>query len=46
MDISIYSSISAALGVLVGVVSSLIFREKLGIFSYLAAAVACVAVII
>ena len=46
MDISVYTPIGSALGIVVGVVASLIFREKLGIFSYLAAAVACAALII
>ena len=46
MDISVYTPISSALGIVIGVVASLIFREKLGVFSYLAAAVACAALII
>lgn len=46
MDISVYTPICSALGILIGVVASLVFKEKLGIFSYLAATVACVALII
>ena len=46
VDISIYTPVWSALGVIISLTASIIFREKLGIFSYLAAAVACVAVII
>ena len=46
MDVSIYSPISSALGIIVGLVGSLIFREKLGVFAYVAVAVACIALII
>ncbi|MBE6548943.1 MAG: hypothetical protein E7670_00780 [Ruminococcaceae bacterium] len=46
LDVSIYSPISSALGIIVGLVGSLIFRERLGVFAYIAAAVACVAVVI
>ncbi|MBQ9086898.1 MAG: hypothetical protein IJY47_06890 [Clostridia bacterium] len=46
MDVSIYSPISSAIGIMVGLVGSLIFRERLGVFSYVAAALACAAVII
>jgi drug/metabolite transporter (DMT)-like permease len=46
MDLSVYTPVSSAIGVIVAVIASVIFRERLGIFSYLAAAVACVAVII
>ena len=46
MDVSIYSPISSALGIIVGLVGSLIFRERLGVFAYIAVAVACVALII
>lgn len=46
LDVSIYSPISSALGIIVGLVGSLIFREKLGVFAYVAAAVAGLAVII
>ncbi len=46
MDLSVYTPVSSAIGVIVAVLASLLFREKLGLFSYLAAAVACVAVII
>ena len=33
-------------GVVIGLLGSLLFRERLGVLSYVAAAVACVAVII
>ena len=46
MDLSMYSPISAAIGVVIGLLGSLLFRERLGVLSYVAAAVACVAVII
>ena len=46
IPLSLYSPISSALGVLIAVTASLLFREKLGIFSYLAAALAVLAVII
>ena len=46
MDLSVYTPVSSAIGVIVAVIASVIFRERLGIFSYLAAAVACTAVII
>ena len=46
LDVSIYSPISSALGIITGLVGSLMFREKLGVFAYIAAAFACVAVII
>ena len=46
MDLSVYTPVASAIGVIVAVIASIIFREKLGIFSYLAAAVACAAVII
>lgn len=46
MDVSLYTPISSALGIIIGVIGSLLFRERLGAFSYIAAAVACVAVII
>ena len=46
MDLSVYTPVASAIGVIVAVIASVIFREKLGIFSYLAATVACVAVFI
>ena len=46
MDVSVYTPVTAALGVVSGVVASLIFREKLGVFSYISALLALVAVII
>ena len=46
LDVSIYSPISSALGIIVGVIGSLMFKEKLGVYAYIAAAVSCIAVII
>ena len=46
LDVSVFTPISSALGILTGVIVSLLLREKPGIFSYLAAAVACLAVIL
>lgn len=46
LDVSIYSPISSSLGIIVGVIGSLMFKEKLGVYAYIAAAVACIAVII
>ena len=46
IELSVYTPIVSAIGVLSGVVGSLLFRERLGGFSYLAAAVALLAVVI
>ena len=46
IDLSVYTPITSAIGVLSGVVGSLLFRERLGVFSYLAAAVAAFAVLL
>ena len=46
MELSVYTPVSSAIGIIVAVIASLIFRERLGLFSYLAAAVACGAMII
>jgi drug/metabolite transporter (DMT)-like permease len=46
VNLSVYTPVSAAYGVVVSVVASLCFREKLGIYSYLGAAVAILAMII
>lgn len=46
MEIGIYTTVTAAFGVIISVVASLIFREKLGVFAYIAAALACIAVMI
>lgn len=46
LDVSIYSPVSSALGIIAGVIGSLIFKEKLGVFAYVAVAVALIAVII
>ena len=44
MDVSIYSPLTTAIGILVGLVGSWIFCERLGRFSYLAAAVSVVVI--
>ena len=46
IDVSVYSPVTSALGILSGVVASLIFRERLGALSYIAAVLSCVAVFI
>ena len=46
IDVLVYTPISSAVGIISGVVGSLIFKEKLSIYSYLAALVALAAVII
>lgn len=46
VDMSMFSPISNSLNIISSVLASLLFREKLGIYSYIAVAVACVAVII
>lgn len=46
IDVSVYTPIMSALGIISGVVASLLFREKLGVLSYVAAAVACVTVVL
>ena len=46
MDMSVFNPMASAFGIIAGLVASLIFREKLGPLSYLAAAAAVVAVII
>lgn len=46
MDVSLYTPISSAVGMVLAVVSSWLFRERLGILSYLATALACVAFIL
>ena len=46
MDVSLYSALSSAMGVLTGVIGSLLFKEKQGIFAYLAVVIACVAILI
>ena len=46
MDVSVFNPMASAFGIIAGLVASLIFREKLGLLSYLAAAAAVVAVII
>lgn len=46
IDVSLYSAITSAVGILTGVVGSFIFRERLGKFSYIAAAIAAVSILI
>lgn len=46
MDVSLYTPIASAVGILLAIVGSWIFRERLGLYSYLAAAVACVAILL
>ena len=46
LDVSLFSPINSALGIVVGVLVSLLFKERLGIFSYIAAAVAIVAIFV
>lgn len=46
MDVSAYTPVTSALGVIAGVVASLLFREKLGLFSYISAFLALIAVVI
>ena len=46
VDLSVYTPVSSAYGIVVSVVASLCFREKLGVYSYLGAAVAMLAMII
>jgi len=46
IDVSVYSPFTSALGIISGVIVSALFREKLGVLSYLAAIVACVSVFI
>ena len=46
IDISVYTPIMSALGIISGVVASLLFREKLGVFSYIAALIACITVVL
>ena len=44
MDLSVYSPIMSAIGILSGVAASLLLRERLGTLSYVAAAIACITV--
>ncbi len=44
MDLSVYSPIMSAIGILSGVAASLLLRERLGSLSYVAAAIACITV--
>ncbi|MBQ8893873.1 MAG: hypothetical protein IJ043_05630 [Clostridia bacterium] len=46
LELSVYTPLTGALNVLVNLLASLLFREKLGVYSYLAAALALVATLI
>ena len=46
MDISIYTPISSALGIIAGVIASFIYRESHGIYFYLSAIFAIIAVVV
>ena len=46
MDISVYTPVMSSIGIIAGFIGSLIYREKLGVLSYIAIAAAIVAVII
>lgn len=46
IDVSLYTALSSALGIITGVVGSMLFRERLGLFSYLAMIFATLAIII
>ena len=46
VNLSVYTPVSSAYGIVVSIVASLCFKEKLGVFSYLGAAVAIIAMII
>ena len=46
MDVAIYTPTTAAIGIIAALVASISFREKLGVFSYVAATIACVAMIL
>jgi len=46
MDVTVYTPVSSAVIIVAALITSVILREKAGIFSYLAAAVACVAMVI
>ena len=46
IDVSAYSPLSSAIVIISGVIASIIWRERLGVLSYLAALIACVVVFI
>lgn len=46
MDISVYTPVTSSIGIIAGFIGSLLYREKLGVLSYIAIAAAIVAVII
>ena len=45
-DVAVFTPLTSAYGIVVGVMVSLLFREKLGIYSYLAAAVAIITMLV
>ena len=46
IDVSVYSPLSSAIVIIAGVIASIIWRERLGVLSYLAALIACVVLFI
>ena len=46
VDMVVFSPVSSAIGIVVGVIGSLLFRERLGIFSYIAVIVSAIAFIL
>ena len=46
VDMIVFSPISSAIGILVGVIGSMLFRERLGKFSYIAAVASVIAVVL
>lgn len=46
VNVSVFSPVTSAWGIIVGVLVSLIFKERLGVFSYAAAIIATVAIFI
>jgi drug/metabolite transporter (DMT)-like permease len=46
IDVSLYTALSSALSIITAVVGSVLFRERLGFFSYLAMIFAIIAIII
>ena len=46
MDISVFTPVSSALGILAGFIASLVYRERHDVFFYITAVLAVIAVII
>ena len=46
MDISVYTPVMSSIGIIAGFIGSLIYREKLGVLSYIAIIAAIIAVVI